>query len=198
MPKADTLALVDFLSGGVDDPATINRYYDDTMYELARENWTCDAQAFAVSIGQQEVDLDFTGFVNLLGLVYDDTEIDEIPLRQLEMLDPYWRDAIGRTASFTQEDENNKVIALYPAPNVASNPLGGTFGEPLGGDYTTYNAVIFYSYPALDPLQPPYYLELVAALTIMAREFNRESDHPDPAVTEVASNLTQMFKEMLK
>lgn len=197
MPKADVLNLVQVLSGGTADPATIEHYYNDATIQVARENWTCDAHVFALSIGQSLVDLSSTNFVNLLGLIYDDTEMDELPLRQAEMLDPYWRDAEGSTASYVLEDENSKQVAFYPAPNIASNPLGGTFGSPLGGDYTTYNAVLFYSYPALDPLNLPYYLELVVALRILNREFNRTSDHPDPMVSDLSGQLFDLFKEML-
>lgn len=197
MAKADTLALITFLSSGTNDPSTTDRYYNDVMIELARENWTCDAQAFAVNAGQTEVNLGTLSYVNLLGVVYDDREIDEIPLRQLEMLDPYWRDSRGITTSFTREDETGKFVALYPTPNITSNPLGGTFGEPLGGDYTTYNAVVFFSIAPLDPLQPPYYLELPTAMRVMAKEFNRESDHPDPALCALSDQLSQLFKDML-
>lgn len=199
MAKADVLALVDFLGGGAIDPVTVEKYYNDTMTDLARENWTTDAQAFAVTRGFSEIDLSVAvaPFVNLLGLIYDDYEIDELPLRQLEMLDPYWRTVFGRPTSFTRQDENDKTVALYPTPDINSNPLGGTYGEPLGGDYTTYNMVMFYSRAMIDPLQPPYYLELVAALHILMREFNRVSDHPDPQMCETAMGLERLFKEML-
>ncbi len=197
MPKADVLALVDFLGGGADDPVTVEKYYRDTMIDLARENWTTDAEVFQIAVDQTDVDLSAViDYVNLLGLVYDDTEIDELPLRQLEMLDPYWRDAKGRPTSFTEQDEKAKVIGIYPAPDTVANPLGGTFGEPLGGDYATYNAVIFASVSPGD--FPPYWLELPVALHILTREFNRVSDHPDPAMCETAMGLEQLFKEMLK
>ncbi len=199
MAKVDTLALVTFLSSGTNDPSTTDRYYNDTMIELAEENWTCDAQAFAVTPGQTEIALGtvLINVINLLGIIYDDREIDEIPLRQLEMLDPWWRDSKGITTSYTEEDVSKKTIALYPTPDRPSTPLGGTFGEPLGGDYATYNAIVFYSQAALDPIQPPFYLELPTALRIMAREFNRESDHPDPALSALSDQLTMLFKEML-
>src|SRR5216684_957696 len=200
MAKVDTLALVTFLSSGTNDPSTTDRYYNDTMIELAEENWTCDAQAFSVTPGQTEVNLGAMldpDPVNILILIYDDREIDEIPLRQLEMLDPWWRDSRGITTSYTEEDVSKKTIALYPTPDRPSTPLGGTFGEPLGGDYATYNAIVFYSQAALDPIQPPFYLELPTALRIMAREFNRESDHPDPALSALSDQLTMLFKEML-
>src|SRR5260370_41994226 len=103
MAKVDTLALVTFLSSGTNDPSTSDRYYDDTMNELAAENWTCDAQAFAVTPGQTEINLGTIVIgadpLNILALIYDDRELDEIRLRQLEMLDPWWRDSKGITTS---------------------------------------------------------------------------------------------------
>ncbi len=201
MAKVDTLALVTFLSSSTNDPSTTDRYYDDAMLELAAENWTCDALAFSITPLQTEVNLGSIVIgpdpVNILALIYDDREIDEIPLRQLEMLDPYWRDSKGMTTSYTEEDVSKKTVALYPTPDRPSTPLGSTFGEPLGGDYATYNAIVFYSQAALDPTQPPSYLELPTALRIMAREFNRESDHPDPALSTLSDQLTMLFKEML-
>src|SRR5260370_36234050 len=105
MAEVDTLALVTFFSGGRNDPSTTDRYYNDTIIELAEENWTCDAQAFAVTPGQTEINLGtmLINVVNLLGIIYDDREIDEIPLRQLEMLDPYWRSSTGLTTTLTPE-----------------------------------------------------------------------------------------------
>src|SRR6266852_1188488 len=143
MAKVDTLALVTFLSSGTYDPSTTDRYYNDTMIELAGENWTCDAQAFAVTPGQTEINLGtiLINVVNLLALIYDDREIDEIPLRQLEMLDPYCRDSRGITTSYTEEDVSKKTVALYPTPDRPSTPLGGRFVNPLDGDYATYNAI---------------------------------------------------------
>src|SRR5260370_26558508 len=160
MAKVDTLALVTFLSGGTTDPSTTDRYYNDTIIELAEENWTCDAQAFAVTPGQTEINLGtmLINVVNLLGIIYDDREIDEIPLRQLEMLDPYWRDSRGITTRYTQEDVSKKTIPPYPTPHRPSTTLGGTFCEPLGGDYATHNRIVVYSQAAPDPLYPPSHL----------------------------------------
>ncbi len=201
MPRIETLALVQLLSGNVADATTLLNYYPNVMVDLARENWTCDALAFAVTRGQQQVDIDTDlgiPYINLLGVIYDNTELESLPLRQLEMLDPYWRDALGRPASFTEEDVTRKTIQFYPAPDVASNPLGGTFGEPLGGDYATYNAVVFFSAPALDPAFPPVYLELIAALRIMKFEFARNSDHTDLVVSALAEKLNEVFTGMLR
>ena len=100
MSKADVLNLVQILSNGASDVTAIDRFYDDVMYELARENWFVDAQLIPLIRGQLEVDLGAaigTQMVNTLGLIYDDTELEEATRVQMESIDPQWRDAIKYT-----------------------------------------------------------------------------------------------------
>ena len=200
MPKADVLALVQTLSNGTADPVTSEKFYNSTIIELALENWTTRATVVPLTKGQVNADLttlDGSTTVDINALIYDDVELDEISARDLGSLDPHWREAQGRTRSYTFEDENSKVVALYPAPNIASNPSLNTVGEPLGADYTTYNAVCFYSFAALAPEQPPVYLELAIALRILAREHLRESDHADPEFAGVAQSMADLFKSLV-
>lgn len=197
MPKTDTLNLVALLSNGMADAIASESFYNDTMVELAQEDWTTNAIIVALTKGKSEKDLSGTAFVNLKGFIYDDSEIDLASQTEIESIDSEWRDAVGRTTSYIIEDGNVKTIALYPAPDLPSNPDLGLYGEPLGLDYPTYSGVLFYSYPALDPLQPQYYLELIIALRVLNREFTRESDHIDSEFATVAQTLMSLFKGML-
>lgn len=200
MSKADTLALVATLSNQMADSVSAERYYNDVCYELARENWFAEASLVSLSRGQGEIDLDAAvapSVVNYLGLIYDDVELEPVPLRLLESIDEQWRDAIGYPRSYIIEDERSKVVALHPAPLVASNPNLGNFGEDLGRDYPTYNLAFFYSYAPLAPLTVFYYLELIVALRILALEFQRESDHTDAEFAQAAQALSDLCKGLL-
>jgi hypothetical protein len=198
--KIQVLNLVGILSNYTADLITSGFYYDHVLFELARENWFVDASLTALTRGQREVDLGAAvgpELVNRLALIYDDTELEEATKTQMEALDPQWRDAIKYTRSYVTEDENAKVVALHPAPVVASNPNLGSFGEPFGLDLPTRNLAVFYSYAPLPPWQPWYYLELVIALRILALEHLRESDHTDVDFAGACQTLSDLFKGML-
>jgi len=200
MSKADILSLVATLSNGIADTAIAERYYDDVIFELARENWFVDASVIPLTRGLLEVDLDAAvapSLINTLGIIYDDRELEETPKVLMESIDPYWRDRIGSPRSYITEDENAKVIALHPSPWVAGSPELDMMGEPLGQDYPIANLLCFYSYAAEDPWQPPPYLSLTIALRILALEFNRESDHTDMEYAQAAQALSDMFKGLL-
>jgi hypothetical protein len=200
MSKGDVLALVATLSNQMADPVATESYYNDVCVELARENWFAEAALITLTRGQVQVNLhdSVTGpVVNYLGLIYDDTELEPVPLRLMEAIDPQWRDAIQYTRSYIIEDERSKVVALHPAPFVASNPNLGSFGEPFGLDLPTYNLAFFYSYAPIAPQAPFYYLELAMALRILALEFGRESDHTDVEYAQAAQALTDLCKGLL-
>ncbi len=195
MPKADTLALTQMLAVQSADAATIEAFYNDTMVELAAENWFCVAEVIPLLPAQLKIELG--NIVNLLALIYDDADLGMVSLRLIEFIDAGWRQRVGRPTSYVREDENAKTVALYPQPDVPSNPLTMLLGEPLGSDYPVYSAVKFFSQAPLDPLQPFFYLELVVALRILSREFTRESDHQDQEYGGAAQALSDLFKSML-
>lgn len=200
MSKADVLNLVAALSNGMADPSTVEHYYDSVMFELGREDWSVEATIIPLTIGQLEVALDAAvsqPIVDLPELIYDDRALEEVPLRLLESIDPYWRDRRGSPRSYVIEDETRKTIALHPAPILNSNPNLGQTGEPLGLDYPTYNLLLFYSYAPVAPSGPPAYLELAIALRILAEEFNRESDHADMEFAAAAQALSDLCKGLV-
>lgn len=200
MSKADVLNLVATLSNGMADPALYDQYYNDTMFELAREDWSVEAAIIPLTVGQLEVGLDAAvsqPIVNLLELIYDDRALEEVSLRELSAIDRYWRDRRGLPRSYVIEDEVRKTIALHPAPILNSNPNLGQTGESLGSDYPFYNLLLFYSYAAVAPWEPPAYLELVIALRLLALEFNRESSHTDVEFAAAAQVLSDLCKGLM-
>src|SRR5215469_2750332 len=148
MPKVDVLNLVTTFSNGTADPVTISHLYDDVMFELARENWFVDARLYQLTRGQPSVTLG-DDVVNILGIIWDDREIEQIARRQLESIDAYWPDTLGQLRSYVVEDVSKKDIALHSPPFGTSDPNLGTFGEPFGLDYPAYNLALFYSYAPL-------------------------------------------------
>jgi hypothetical protein len=198
--KADTLALVQTLSNGMADSVTSEKYYNDVCFELAHENWFVEASLVPVTEGERTVSIDQAvgpGMGDILGLIYDDVDLDMAMLNDIESIDPYWRDAFGYPRTYVVEDVNQKSIQLHPRPQVTSNPNLGNFGLPLGQDYPTYNVAAFYNYAPLDPQQPWYYLELLIALRVLSLEFSRESDHVDSEFAQSAQALYGLFKSLL-
>lgn len=180
MSMADVLALVQTISNGAADGTATPAFYSDTINELAEALWFTQAQPWTNTIGQLEVD--FIAVltpdpIDISAIVYNDSELDEANLLELEMIDPHWRDAQGRPTTFVVEDEDAKVVALYPRPDEAR----------------TDNQV-FFSYAPTDAF---YYLELAIAMRILEREMMRESDHCDMQMAALCGTVGKFFMSLV-
>jgi len=189
--KPEVLALVDLLSNGQADDAVAPQLYDDIVQSWAALGILTVAITESMTAGQRTLTLNpFQLTVDRF--IYDNLELGQLALRELESLDPGWRNRRGTPHSYTIEALPARVLALYPAPLLASLPDLGTFGEPLGRDFPPYTAVIIGSeYRQAVPIQ----FELPLALLIMEREFSRESDHTD---IEFAAWCKKLGGDLLK
>ena len=176
MPMADVLALVQTISNGAADTTATAAFYSDTITELATQDWFTTAQLWTNTIGQLEVNFQTISTLNLVDLetvVYNSTELDLATLIEMQMIDPQWRDRVGRPTTFIIEDENSKVAALYPAPDEARS-----------------DNVVFFSFTPVDAF---YYLELYVALRILEREMMRQSNHADMEMATFCGVIAKFF-----
>lgn len=190
MSQADVLNLVAELSNGQADATLAMGFYTDAINELADRHFLTTTDLADFTEGGTELALP-TVLRDLLGVVYNDAQIDEMTLRQLEHVDPRWRDRLGKPRGWTRETETAKTIALFPTPDVDASPY--VSGPPLGTGYPKFNGVLFYS-GFRDPV--PQQLELVIAFWILAREYSRESDHQNAEWAAFAENMTALLIEM--
>ena len=191
MSQATVLALVAELSNGQADLNLASGFYTDAVNELADRHFLTTTALANYLNGGTEVPLP-RDLRSLLGVIYQDRQVDEMTLRELEHVDSRWRERLGKPRGFTRETETAKTIALYPTPDVdAALPAGPL--PVLGAGYPQFNGVVFYS-GYRDPI--PQQLELITVFWILAREYSRESDHQDGAMAAFAENMVTLLYEV--
>lgn len=193
MPKSDVLQLVQDLSNGLADVTTSERYYHDTVFDLGKRNFLTNATLIPVVAGTGSYAFP-VGAIDLLGLFYDDKQLDLLPLRDLEWIDPHWRDAEGPPEGYVRQDENDKTFRLYPEPDLPSKDFIFLLGSPLGLDYPEYSLAAIHTETRNDL---PAWLELPVAFRILSFEFERESAHRDPAFAKLCNELSQILLLMV-
>lgn len=187
MSQTDVLTLVNSLSNGQADPTLAAGFYVDAINELADKNFLTTTALAGFTDGGTELVLP-TDLRNLVGVVYNDFQVDEMSLRALEHVDYRWREREGKPRGFTTETETAKTIALWPTPDVDAQPY--VSGPPLGSGYPQFNGVLFYS-GFRDPV--PQQLELIIVFWILAREYSRESDHQSADWAAFAENMVSIL-----
>jgi len=123
--------------------------------------------------------------------------LSQLTLRELEALNPGWRNVVGSPIAYTPEAETVKTIEVYPTPFTTSPAIVPVHGLPTGQDYvgTPGNGLSIHSENRTDATP---YLTLPIALKVLAREYTRESGHQDFAFATLAGQLGDMLLEMLK
>lgn len=184
--KADVLNLVNLLSGGTADTNVTPGIYDDIVKGWASSNILTNAYLQPVAApGQPTHDL-APNLLTIQTFIWDNREVRELSLRDVESLDPGWRNRTGTPHSYVIETESARTLRLYPAPKLPSDPNLGNYGEPLGRDYPAYSTVMIGAETRVDV---PVQYELPLALLILQREMSRESDHMDMEFATLAGQM---------
>lgn len=193
MSQASVLALINELSNGQADLTLAPTFYIDAVNELADKLYLTTTALAGFTAGQTELTIPAT-VRQLMKVVYNDAELSDMTLRQLEAVDYRWRDREGKPRGYTTETETAKTIALFPTPDVSSAPYSGSL-PPLGLGYPQFNGVLLYS-GFRDPV--PFQLEIVIVAWILEREYSRESDHQNGDMSEFWANMKDLFYAMLE
>jgi len=190
---AEVQNLCVLLSNGQMDQTLFNGFYASTMTrrEIARFHTT--ATPITLTANQTTVNLP-DDLLNLLTLIYDDTVLSDLELRELESLNPGWRNTVGSPIAFTRQAETVKSVEVWPAPFETSPPIIPVHGLPTGEDYAPGNGIAIYEEQRADLLD---YLVLPVALLVLWREYVRESPHTDVACAMLCFQLAGMLLEML-
>ena len=194
MSQADVQALVVLLSNGQADQTLFPKFFFDVMNILGGTDWHTIAVPIKFIAGQNTVQLP-GNLLNLINVVYDDTVLSELSLRELESITTGWRIAVGSPVAYTLETETAKTIAVFQTPFETSPMIIPVHGLPTGEDYTPGNGISIHSERRDDPLA---YLTLPIALYILEREYNRESPHQDFAFAMGCRALGDLLFGMLK
>lgn len=189
--KATILSLVTTLAVSQNDVAMSSRFYDEVILDLAKLNWfmrmTILDSSGAVPAAVQSFP---ANVVNLLGVFYGAHQLEPAKLRELEYVNPQWRDELGEPTNYVEDGETVHTFRLYPAPIAPPTTFAFPFGEPFGRGYPDEAVVILHSETRVTL---PDYLDLPVALLIVEREFQRESDHQHPVFAKSAGELARMM-----
>ena len=194
MSQLDVRNLVVLLSNGQADLSLFPKFFNGAMAQLGGSNWHTTAVPIKFPAGQTTVTLPST-LLNLISVVYDDTVLSELMLRELEALTTGWRNTSGSPVAFTTETVTAKTIEVFPAPFETSPLIIPVHGLPTGEDYVPGNGISIHSEFRTDP-RP--ILTLPIALLVLAREYARESDHQDFAFASACKALGDLLLGMLK
>lgn len=122
-----------------------------------------------------------TSLRKLYALCFGGKELSHETLGALDSLGPTWRDAIGEPIAYTEQLQEDRTLRVYPAPDRASaGPISVVteIDRFLVIGTTTMSAI-------------PDYLRLPAALWVLAREYERESDHRDVPFAKLCRALAE-------
>ena len=186
-------ALCTLLSNGQFDTTLFAGFFNFTMArsEVARFHTTATPITFTEK--QTTVNLP-APLLSLITLIYDDTVLSDLELRELESLNPGWRNTVGSPIAFTRQAETVKTVEVFPAPFKTSPPIIPVHGLPTGRDYTPGNGIAIYEELRADCLE---YLILPIALLVLEREYIRESSHQDFAFGVACGQLGAELLKML-
>lgn len=191
--KADVQALVVLLSNGQYDATLFDKLYGDIITTLGPANWLTTAVPITYTANTSTVPLP-TNLLNLICLIYDDTVLSGLSRRELETLNPGWRNVVGSPIAYTIESETVKTVEVYPTPYSTSPPIIPVHGLPTGQDYAPGNGISIHS-ELRDDAMP--YLTLSIALKVLSREYVRESDHMDTAFASLCEQLGMLLLKLL-
>lgn len=186
-------ALTILLSNNQMDQSLFTGFFNFIMSraEIARFHTT----ASPITFTEQQTAVNLPASVlNLHTLIYDDTVLSDLELRELESLNPGWRNKVGFPIAFTRQAESVKTVEVFPAPFKTSPPIIPVHGLPTGLDYVPGNGIAIYAELRADCLP---YLILPIALLVLEREYIRASPHQDFAFGVAVGQLGMELIKML-
>lgn len=193
MSRASALALAGELAGGQASPTHLEQFYDDTVLDVAKQALFNVLEIVPASAGvglyakPEHV-------VAMLAAFYDDTMLSLVTQRSLEATTPDWRDVLGTPACYMIEDLSHDQFRVFPTPTLAGGPVIPMHGQPFGLDYPSGTLAVLGS----DKLEDmPEWMDLPLALTVLAREFGRPSQHMDQVFAGACKSLAAMLLMMV-
>ena len=192
--RTEILAFCDFLSAGLAEQNECLRLYSEVLIELAHDPraWLSTVAVSNTGLVADNTDPDQLeirgGVIKLLAMFYSHRQLTEESIGALNGLNADWREHVGEPWGYTRQGEEGRMLRLYPKPRRLP-----VTGETLST--STDSAIALYCDQRTTDV--PDVMVLPIALLILAREFERESNHRDQAASEVwramATNMLDMI-----
>lgn len=192
MSRAETIALINSFALDQLDQALVDRAYDDTLRLLSTRPVIIQASTLPVTHDQALFTLPDEA-IALHAAFYGDRLLDHMPLDDLEVIHPHWRDLTGEPVAYTTITETERTFRLFPIPDRPSDPFGITLGPPFGLGYPSYTVMIITSLFS----DPPIWLELPLILQVLSSLFTLDSRWKDPAFAQGCQQLSTLVESLL-
>jgi len=189
MAKADVIALAQLFAVDQASAANLSTFYDEAVRTLGLHTGHLSALSLVTGVAAQAEYTAPVEAIRILAVFYNDLELFEETLPGLaSACGTDWRQHPGDPIAYIRIDTTDKTIRLYPVPTLPGDsyiPLTGLFGA----SYPGYNVFIAHTEERADV---PGYLELYLALTILTREYTRDSDHQDRTYAIMCDTLAKL------
>ena len=193
MSKASVLALATDLGGGQAQSPHTERLYDEMMLAVGDAALFNLVTLLPVTAGTAEYTLPAPA-VKLHAAFYDNGMLSRARKRDMEALDPSWRDHRGHPVAFVTDDLSRRVFRLYPQPVAPNSAFIFQVGAPFGVDHPVDAIAVIHSVSKSDL---PTWLDLPLALSLLGREFARDSDHRNAEFASACQGLGKVLFEMV-
>lgn len=182
--KTAILTLVGTLTAGLADTTAINRIWDEVIIDLAADTrqWftafsPIDPGTTGSVTNQESLELSVVGLGRLIALFYNGRQLSRESEDTFATQSRNWGAKSGSPVAFTTDNRSDRFVRLYPKNDLFN------LGE-VGVLYT--QSTVTGSIPDV--------MALPLAMLVMAREFERESNHRD---MDFAKSCRALGQEML-
>lgn len=193
MTKASTLTLTSQLALSQVTEDQLAPFYDEAIFALGTLPWLLEATLLSVTSDQASFTLPATT-LTMLQCWYDNRTLDRMTHAQLLALTPRWQEERGFPIAYTEEHLNLRTFRLYPLPAQPSESMTSILGGPFGEAFPGSNVAVL---GVIQQQDLPSWLELPLALTLLAREYMRESPHRDPDFAHGCQQVASILMDML-
>ncbi len=194
MAKEDVLILAQELAQGNADPVQLDKYYTEVVNEISNKGFFT-ATRFVDRNSDNRTYTKPEDMNRILQVFYGDTALNIANIQELVTFGQDWRLQRGKPFAYTFQGEDAGTFRLFPIPDQPAGPndFSGA-GEPEGLDFPNYAVTVICTLRKKD-VQP--YLDLPIALSILKKEFTRESTHTDTAFAELCEQIAGLMLEVV-
>lgn len=187
MSKATGLNSVAAFSKSQADQVSASNYWDESIYVLGQDPWLTNVNIQPATAGNGDFNVESIG-INLIGLVYGNLWLTEMLLREAEMVYRDWRDVQHDPIAYVleQSDKLSGVTVGFPKVNGAT-----IVTQRFDALYPDFNYVAFVTEFRANV---PAWMEWVIVFQVLAREYERSSDHADPDAAQAAVAIANFLK----
>ncbi|MCH7761304.1 hypothetical protein IIA15_07915, partial [candidate division TA06 bacterium] len=116
MSKVGALQFVTDLSLGQADSAISDKFFDDVIFDLSKDQWFTAVTFLSQFVATSEYGLP-TDVINIIAIFSENRMLFKATERELEFQSPHWRSEVGQPIAYSTENEDDGNFRLYKIPN---------------------------------------------------------------------------------